>query len=273
MEGKILPSPDSLHSRIQAKNFMITYPEEVPSQEITEKLSNVFKSSKILERVTNKGCGKEFLVSMNRKKNLTSMKKLTWKSFTPIVRPVLSAEKFSCLEASESQGTLEALGSFLSTPNEADAKILEKLLREELQHTNIVIHSEYLLSSLFNSHLVYLGRLKKWENFKLFSIDSKIERVEGQALKNFRADTICIVGGKLIIIEYKFRFDRVMEMGSMALKCLMERKYGDFVYKHLDKYYHSISKDLTGVVELGIGYCVKKSEVHLSIKFNEYNFV
>ena len=271
MEATVPPVINDASMRINAKNFLVTYPSEVPSSAITTKLSKVFKNSTISEMATKKG-EKEFLISMVKRKNLTSTKKLTWRAFTPIVRPVLPSDKFQHLAYPSNQSMMEALNSFLSTPNVDDMRMLEQLLKEELQSTNIVVHSEYLLSSLVNSHLVSLGKQKKWENFKIFSIDSKIERVEGETLRNFRADTVVLFNDKLVVFEFKFRFDRIMKMGQRALKCLKERKYSDFIHYHLRRHYSSFYTNINSILEIGMGYCVKKSEINFDASYNEYIF-
>jgi hypothetical protein len=258
--------------RINAKNFLITYPEEVPSKEILPKLSNVFKNSQISEKKLEQG-QKEFLVTLGKKKNLTSTKKLRWRAFTPVVRPVVEGDKFLHCKETSNQGITEALEKFLLDPNEEDKKIFRELLFSEMENINTVIYSEYLLSSIMNSYLVRVGQKRKWQDYRMFSIDSKIEMVKEGQLMNFRADTVIIFKEALIVFEFKYKFDRLADMGKLALQCLKKRKYGNLVFDHIRRYYPSISKNISKILEVGLGYCIKKQHLNLSLYYNYFNLI
>jgi hypothetical protein len=245
---------------------MIIYPDEVVSDIISAKIKSVFKSSKVSELKNRKG-EKEFLISLNRKKNLTSMKKLKWKAFNPIIRPVVSSDFFNHFTENNHDNIIDVLSSFLSSPNSQDVKLIQHILQEKLSNVNATIHSEYLLSTIMNYFLIKLGQKKKWLDILLFSIDSKMEYVINNELRNFRCDTILIWGERLILIEYKFRFNRNTEMGKVALNCIQTKKYSERVLNHLRKNYYSLFKNLNKVVEMGIGYSVKNSKINLDIQF------
>jgi hypothetical protein len=252
-----------------AKNFMLTYPANIDSREISEKIRTVFIDSKI-SKSSLTDSHQEYYVALNKKKNLTSMKKLMIKNFCPIIRPVLTSEKFYHINDNIPNNFLEPLDSFLANPNDEDKIIMENILKTKLENTNIIIHSEYLLSCIYNNTLIELGMRKKWIGLTMFSIDSKIEYLEKKRLKNFRCDTIVIFLDKLVIFEYKYKFGRRTKLGLEALKCIRRKNYSERVYAHLKKYYYNLIKNLNEIIEIGIGYSIKNLEISLDIKYRSY---
>ncbi len=149
-------SPNSSHVRHSSKNFLFDFPDTVNHSEIEEMINKNFHDPQISIKKEENG-KLIYYVTTSKNKNITALKKYTIKGKVPIIRTVRSDEKFQGLACPNSNLILASLEKFLSFPNDGDLSDLQTQFKKILTNINVVVHSEYILSSIVLNEVINLG--------------------------------------------------------------------------------------------------------------------
>jgi hypothetical protein len=219
-------------------------------------------------------------LSSSKKIRIRSSEKFKLNGITPIIRKFTYEERQSLgkeIKNMPHNKILRDLKDFLTEPNNLKCKKLSVDLRNIILNINILVHSEYVLASLFFYLCCELGQNASWKNFRIFSLDSKMEiyllnELNEEKSNPFRCDFILIYNSYLFIFEHKYRHDRKNSQAVFAIRCIERKKYVKRVCYFLqfnDKYAKMLDV-ATHVISVGIGYSVfHDKEVYCGMKYKK----
>jgi hypothetical protein len=172
---------------------------------------------------------------------------------------------------------LSDLKSFLNEPNKHICKNFSESLKNIILNVNILVHSEYVIASIFFYLLLELGQSTLWQNLRIFSLDSKMEIYLindcGEDKANpFRCDLILTYFKYLFIFEHKYRHDRKSSQTNLAMSCIEKKQYVKRVCYFLqnNEEYAKMLDKITHVISVGVGYSVfHDKEVYCGIKYEK----
>lgn len=259
-----------------AKNYELSYPKNIDTNEILQKLKLKFPGSGI--ELTIDDDFQKFFVKSQKEKKITSMLHYKINKINPIIRTFSydQLSKLKKIKIPDSNVIKPLLKSFLENPNENDCFALASEFGDCISGTKILIHSEYIIASIVFNYLRELGVETSWEYLKLFSLDAKMEvyqmKLDGNEIScPFRCDLVLFFRDNLFIFEYKYRYDRKNSQVDTAMKCIETKDYVWRVTEFLNKNYKETIKETTLVTSVGIGYSIKNDEVNCEMKFNKEN--
>jgi hypothetical protein len=275
---------DIQNTRIYSSNFKINYEfsNKIDHSKLLEKLQSRFKNSQIMYKISNleNKFNYNFLVKNKKRINFSSMKSIKFEDRIPIVRSINDKIYYSKLSSTDyidkKMEFKQLLLNFIKTPSQPLCNSISKLLKQYLlTPIKIVIHSEYLLSSIMFVYILELGIESNWNEFYIFSIDWKMEELTKNnndktiEINNFRCDLVVISKEKVFIFEYKYRYDRVNSQVDKAMECIKSKNYSQRVLDFFVRNYKDISNKIKTVIEVGLGYSIKKNEINCELKMNE----
>ena len=254
-------------SRHSAKNFVFEYPPEVDTTKISEILHKKFCGGSI------KNNRNSFMISLESKKNVTSVKSFIVENRVPKIRR-FTKEEFDYLNMSKIRNNFknnEEIAKFFENLSDDTCKSLAEWLANKLSSIKILIYSEYIISAILFPSIVDFGESIQWKDLKLISIDSKMEDLISLAqnkikIKNFRCDLILIFKSTLFIIEYKYRYDRKNTQVKNALECIKKKNYSSKVLKYLRSNKEELFHEISNIALIGIGFS-RKEIIRCEIEF------
>jgi hypothetical protein len=138
----------------------------------------------------------------------------------------------------------------IKTPRELDPNQFCNFLKKELEKINTLCYSEDILRCKIAQ---YLFQFIESEKCMLIGIDQKIgEIILGKKLE-FRCDISFIFRNYLVIIEVKFKADRVAQEID-AYECINYRAYPQRTLNFLKDNHYEVFKNIDFIFNIGIGY-------------------
>ena len=128
------------------------------------------------------------------------------------------------------------------------------MICKDISKSKILIYSESILCHTISKYLD--------ERFFIIGIDAKIEEIICDTLATFRCDICFIYENLLVIIECKYRSDR-MNQENDALACIRFRNYVPRMLNYLDNH-HLLMAKVTDVVSVGVALGINPLKVTCS---------
>lgn len=144
-------------------------------------------------------------------------------------------------------------------------KTFELYILNIIKSIDILIPSEYMLSSLLFFLIVNASKQIKNKRFIIIGLDSKIEEQYEELKFHYRIDTCFLYDDNVFIFEYKFRSDRDSLVINKAEETIRDRYYGIRLLNFLEK------KNISGInklINVGISYATG-SNTSCSVTVNE----
>lgn len=254
--------------KIASKRFEFSYSEKINEAEFFEKVSERFPDS-LIESHGVEGISK-FTVSFPERKFITSTKRFGIGGREPVIRDLKHIDEVRD-GFYRNNIAVSALMRFLKIPNKDDGIIISEEIQRRFEQTKIFQHSEYNLSCIFYEFITYFGNQIGWDNFFIYSTDTKMEEYSKFDIKtkNFRCDLIVFFNSSLFVFEFKYKFDRNINAGKKALMCIKKRSYSRRISAYLKKNYIELFKKIDDIYEVGIGYCVKNNKKRVDLAFKK----
>jgi hypothetical protein len=261
---------------VYSKNFVLNY-GDVDQNEVVNNLKIQYPHADI-----SVNCNEaETSISLESSKRIRirSAEKLKYNGVVPSIRKFTYEERKASGYKIEniSRGTiLKSLKNFLTEPSNLKCVKLSMDLRKILLNVNVLVHSEFVMASIIFYFSSELGKQDSWTNFRIFSLDSKMEIYTRENDKDkanaFRCDFILLRKSYLFIFEYKYRHNRSSTQASLAMRCIKKKDYVKKVCYFLSSKdnYANMIEGVTHVISVGIGYSViKDKEVHCGMKYKK----
>jgi hypothetical protein len=254
---------DQIKTRHYAKNFAFHYEKDVSLDLIVKNLKEKFPSGTLTKKESHNE--NIFFVKLDKKSNITSNARYSILGRKPLIRALTKAENIENFYFWENSD--KVLLDFLSDQNPLTAHSLSTLIKNSLSTIDVVVNSEYLLSSLFLGWVYKFGIVTKWEKIKIFSVDSKMEEIANNTLKNFRCDLLLSYEDVFFVIEFKYRYDRKNDQSKNALECIRGKDYVRRIKDYLKKNYLSLYSKIKKISSIGIGYSIKNQVIYAGTKY------
>jgi hypothetical protein len=263
------------NKRVNCKNILVKMNKN--SQEKFNELIEQDQLNKVLYKATNnslfafvnfnKICnfhnknhyGDEIFANTIKKESLNRIKNIFNKERSSVV-------KVKTLDfVKQSIKNLKSNCDFKDFLKNNDLNSLKVILSDKIKKTYSFIYSEYLISAIFVNLLIDFGIENEWKDIQLVSVDSKMEKLNGIKISNFRCDCIFIYNGILYIVEFKYIYNRPLSTED-AINVIFKRKYKENVHLYLKKNYNI---EFKSTKLLGISYVAGNEGIFLDISLKD----
>ncbi len=248
---------------IRGRNFIIQYPKETPKNEIEENLKYKLPNALITE--VDECVYKAY---RKNKMSITSLDGYKIGKSVPIIRTFSSEMLKDSLKKLNYEKGGVILGEFLKNPCQETSIELEKALKASIGSVYVLYHSEYILSCIFFGYVNTLGIESSWNKMQILSVDSKMQSLIGEDDGSiFRCDMLFVKDECLVVVEFKYKFNRPENMAEEAIRCIQEKGYVGKACEFIQVNYPQIFKKIKRVLSIGIGYNVVDFNITCNLKF------